>query len=38
MCVNLSFGDLYPALAPLHPTNIYTYEMTIAPKVCGGQI
>ena len=36
MCVKLSPGDLNPGLCPLHATNTYTCEVTIAPRVCGG--
>ena len=37
MCVKLLPGDLNPDPYPPHPTNIYTYEVTTAPKVHGGQ-
>ena len=36
MCVKLPFGDLNLGPYPPHPTSIYTYEVTIAPKVRGG--
>ena len=36
MCVKLSPKDLNPDLYPLHPTSIYTYRVTIAPRVCDG--
>ena len=36
MCVKLPFRDLNPDSYPPHLTSTYTYEMTIAPKVCSG--
>ena len=35
MCVKLPPEDLYPDSYSLHPTNTYTCEVTITPKVCG---
>ena len=34
MCVKLPPGDLNPDPCLPHPTSTYTYEMTIAPRVC----
>ena len=34
--MKLSFGDLNSGPCPPHPTSIYTYGVTIAPRVCGG--
>ena len=34
-CVKLPFGDLNLDSYPPHPTNIYTYRVIIAPRVCG---
>lgn len=31
----VSIGNLSPGLYPLHPTDIYTCELTIIPRVCG---
>ena len=36
MYVKLSPKNLNPDSCPPHPTSIYTYEVTIAPRVCGG--
>ena len=36
MCVKIPPRDLNPGPCPLHLTSTYTYEVTIAPKVCGG--
>ena len=36
MCVKLSPEDLNLDPYPPHPTNTYTYRVTIAPKTCGG--
>ena len=36
MCVNLLLGDLNPDPYPLHPTNTYTYGVTIALRMCRG--
>ena len=38
MCVKLPFENLDSNPYSLHPTNTYTYGVTIAPKVCGGQM
>jgi len=38
MYVKLLPGDLNFGPCPSHFTNIYTYEMTVAPKICGGII
>ena len=35
MCVKFPLGDLNPDPCPPHPTNTYTYGVTIAPKMCG---
>ena len=37
MCVNLPFEDLNLSLYPPHSTSTYTYGVTIAPRVCGGE-
>ena len=37
MCVNLPLGDLNPNPCPPHSTSTYTCEVTIAPRVCGGE-
>ena len=34
MCVKLPSRDLNPDPYPPHPTNIYTYKVITAPKVC----
>ena len=34
-CVKLPFGDLNLDPYPPHPTNMYTYKVIIAPRVCG---
>ena len=36
MCVKLAPGDLNLGLYPPHPTNTYTCEVTITPRVCDG--
>ena len=36
MCVKFLPEDLNPGPCPPHPTNIYTCEVTTAPKVHGG--
>ena len=36
MCVKLPLGDLNPNPCPPHPTNIYTCEVTITPRIYGG--
>ena len=36
MSVKLSPRDLNPGPYLPHPTSTYTYEMTVAPRVCGG--
>ena len=33
MCINFPYGDLNLIPYSSHPTNNYTYGMTIAPKV-----
>ena len=38
MCVKLPLGDLNHSPYLLYPTNTYTCEVTIAPRVCGGKI
>ena len=38
MCVKLSSGDLNPRPYPPHPTSTYTCGVTIAPRVCDGQV
>ena len=35
MCVKLIFRDLNPDFYPLHCISIYTYGVTIVPKVRG---
>jgi len=35
MCVKLPLGDLNPDSFSSHPTSTYTYEVTIALRVCG---
>ena len=37
MCVKLPYRDLNPDPYPSNPINIYTCEVTIAPRVCGGK-
>ena len=37
MCIKLSPGNLNPSHFSTHPTNTYTCEVTIAPKVCDGE-
>ena len=37
MCVKLPPRDLNPNPYPLHSTNIYTFGVTIASKMCGGK-
>ena len=34
MCVKLPYRDLNPNSCLSHPTNTYTCEVTIAPRVC----
>ena len=36
MCVKLPPKDLNLDPCPPHLTNTYTYKVTIAPRVCGG--
>ena len=36
--MKLPHGDLNPNSYPQHPTSIYTYRITTAPRVCGGYI
>ena len=36
MCVKLPLGNLNPGPYPPHPTSIYTYGVTIVPRMCGG--
>ena len=36
MCVKLPLGDLIPCLWPPTPQELYTYEMTITLRLCGG--
>jgi len=38
MCVKLPPGDLNSGPCPPHFTNTYTCRVTIAPKVCGGEL
>ena len=38
MCVKLPFGDLNPDSYLLHPTSIYTCEVTTVPRVRVDQI
>ena len=38
MCAKLPPRDLNPAPCPLHLTSTYTYGVTIAPRMCGGNI
>ena len=38
MCVNLLLEDLNSDPYPPYLTNIYTCKVTIAPRVCGGDI
>ena len=38
MCVKLFPKNLKFGFYPPHPTSTYTYEVTITPKVCGGNI
>ena len=38
MCVKISFEDLNPGPYPTHPTNTYTHEITISPRVHSGVI
>ena len=38
MCVKLPPGDLNPDPYSPHPTSIYTYGVTITPRVCGGEV
>ena len=38
MYVKLRPGVLNPSLYPPHPISIYTCEVTIAPRVCGGYL
>ena len=33
--MKLSLGELNLDLCSPHPTSIYTYEVTITPRVCG---
>ena len=33
MCVKLPLGNLNPGSCPSHPTNTYTCEVIIAPRV-----
>ena len=37
MCVKFPVGDLNPDPYPSHPTSIYTYRVTTAPRVRGGK-
>ena len=37
MCVKLPPGDLNLSPSPPHPTNIYTYRVTMAPRVCDSE-
>ena len=37
MCVKLPLKNLDSDPYSPHPTNTYTYGVTIAPRVCGGQ-
>lgn len=36
MCIKFFFRDLNPNFYLSHPTNTYTYRITIAAKVHGG--
>ena len=36
--MKLPLGDLNPGPYSSHPTNTYTCEVTIAPKVCGDEL
>ena len=38
MCVKLPPGDLNSGPCPPHLTNTYTCGVTIAPKMCGGEL
>ena len=35
MCVKLTLGDLNLGSCSPHPTNTYTYEVTMTSMVCG---
>ena len=37
MHVSFLLEDLNPETHPSHPTSTYTYGVTTAPKVCGGE-
>ena len=37
MRVSFLLGDLNPETRPSHPTSTYTYRMTTASRVCGGE-
>ena len=36
MFIKLLLGDLNSGYCPLYFINIYTYRVTIIPKICGG--
>ena len=36
MCVKLPLRDLNAGPYPPHPISVYTYGVTITPKMCGG--
>ena len=38
ICVKLTPGDLNPNTCPLHLTNIYTYEVITAQRMCGDKL
>ena len=38
MCVKISFGDLNLGPYLPHPTNTYTHEITISPRMRSGVI